>query len=93
MSTNRYSIQEVWVRIERHAGEKFETITGKPFTYEVLGDYLRTDRAEQDLGIREFEKALEEVPLDGPGEINDKVRGPSYIWAILHDRRVRGHDW
>jgi hypothetical protein len=28
------------------------------------------------------------LPINGPGEIGEIVRGPSYVWAILHDRRI-----
>lgn len=35
-------ISDVWQRIASHAGETFTTVTGLEFTYEVLGNYLRT---------------------------------------------------
>ncbi len=28
------------------------------------------------------------MPVEGPGRINDLVRGPAYIWAILNDNRI-----
>jgi hypothetical protein len=37
-------IDEVWARIQRHAGESFVTKTGLLFTYEVPGNYLRVVR-------------------------------------------------
>jgi len=89
----RPSIEEVWRRIESLEGERFHTITGKSFSYIINGNVLRTNRAAQDFSLSEFNKALQLVPLSGPGQINSIVRGPAYIWAILHDRRIRQGDW
>jgi hypothetical protein len=88
-----HTISEVWQRIRAHQSEQFETITGLPFTYTVSGNMLVTDRTDSQLHLGEFEKALALVPLDGPGKISMLVRGPSYIWAILHDPRIRRTDW
>jgi hypothetical protein len=86
-------IDAVWAKISALAGAEFATITGLPFTFTVTGDVLRTSRTKYSLGKSDFAKALALAPLDGPGEINALVRGPAYIWAILHDQRVRGKDW
>ena len=87
------SIDSVWMRIERHQGDNFETVTGKPFTYEVSGQVLRTSRTKYSLSRSNFEKALKYLPIGGPGEISDLVRGSAYVWAILHDQRIRQLDW
>ena len=87
------SASTVWARISNLAGKRFTTKTGKPFTYTVTNDALVTDRTDYLLGRRNFETALAHVPCGGPGEINQTVRGPSYVWAILHDARVRRSDW
>lgn len=89
----RASSGEVWRRIEAHQHERFETITGKPFTYVVDGNQLTVDRTDYPLHASDFAKALDLVPLAGPGEINFTVRGPAYIWAILHDERIRQGEW
>ena len=86
------SIEVVWSRILQHEGERFETLTGRPFTYTVTGHVLRTDRTDFNLPRSQFEKALDLVPAAGPGELRD-LRGPSYIYAILHDKRIRQADW
>ena len=36
--------EALWERTRRHAGEPFETKTGKTFTYKAPGDYLRVSR-------------------------------------------------
>lgn len=87
------SIDEVWRRIEVEAGGTFHTKTGVPLTYSVAGARLVTDRSDYPLHISDFAKALELVPIERPGMINTLVRGPGYIWAILHDARIRQADW
>lgn len=86
-------IDSVWARIKSHENDTFETKTGKQFSYTVAGNVLRPSRTEYNLPRSEFEKALPLVPIEKPGEINDLVRGPAYIWAILHDSRIRMKDW
>lgn len=87
------SIEAAWVRIKSLEGEEFETKSGKPFTYEISGNVFRSSRAEQNITKGDFEKALELSPLDGPSEIRDLVRGSAYIWAVLHDPRIRKGEW
>ncbi len=88
--TNAVSLDIAWSRIKRHEGEVFHTKTGKSFTYSIQGNALRPDCAKQNLAKREFGKALAKWPVSGPGRINNLVRGPAYIWAILHDSRILG---
>ncbi|OBY25225.1 hypothetical protein [Leisingera sp. JC1] len=87
------TIEEVWNRIGALAGREFQTISGKTFTYSMDGDGFITSRTDYRLGRADVEKALALVPLSGPGEVNQLVRGPAYLWAILHDQRVRNADW
>ena len=47
------------------------------------------DRTNYPLSKANFEKAARVDPLDGPGQINDLVRGPAYVYAILTDKRIR----
>ncbi|MEJ8569403.1 hypothetical protein [Elongatibacter sediminis] len=88
------NIETIWNRILVHEGEQFETISGLPFTYEIAGNIFLPDRANQNIPRSEFEKAIAVgLPIDGPGEISDLVRGSAYIWAVLHDRRIRQAEW
>jgi hypothetical protein len=79
--------------IRKHAGETFRTKKGEPFQYEVDGNTLRPSRTEYQVPLSDVRKALTLVPFDGPGVINQVIRGPSYIWAILHDQRISEGDW
>lgn len=86
-------IDEIWERIKKYEGEEFNTSSGLPFTYEVSGEVLRTNRAHQNLPASQFAKALVRVPIEKPREIVNDIRGPAYVWAILHDPRIRQNDW
>lgn len=83
----------VWKRILACEGDAFETKTGKPFTYAIVGEDVIPDRTDYPLNRSQFETAFDLLPLAGPGEISNLVRGSAYIWAILHDRRIRKTDW
>jgi len=87
------SFEQVWKRIVASEGKEFRTITNLPFTYELRGDSLCPSRTEYNISKKDFAKAYELVPIGGPGEINDLVRGPAYIWAILHDPQISHEEW
>lgn len=89
MSPPRPSIDDVWSRLKAHEGLKFETKTGKLFTFQISGNVFHPSRTEYNVAKENFRKALKLVPFDGPGVINDVVRGPAYVWAVLHDKRIR----
>lgn len=84
---------EIWQRIAALAGDVFHTKSGLVFKYRVSGNVITTTRTKYSLSRTDFETAYRLVPLAGPGEINELVRGPAYIWAILHDVRVSRGAW
>ena len=83
----------MWHRIVASEGEEFTTATGLPFEYEIVGHAFHPSRTNYRIGKSEVRKAFELVPFEGPGVINALVRGPSYVWAILHDDRIRHGGW
>lgn len=87
------NIEEIWSRIKSHQGEKFYLIGGAEFTYYVYGGHVRPDRVNQQIPKSNFKKALEYVPLINTTPLQKKLRGPSYIYAVLMDNRIRQHDW
>ena len=89
----RASIDDVWRRLKTLDGHEFEAKTGTPFTFEIDGDVFHPSRTKYNVAKADFRKALELVPFDGPGVVNSVVRGPAYVWAVLHDKRVRRQDW
>jgi hypothetical protein len=84
---------EVWKNIKDYSGAIFYTKTGYPFTYTVIDDVVKTSRTNYALYMDQFEKAYALAPVKGPGEYSNMVRGPSYVWAILHDDRIRNKQW
>jgi hypothetical protein len=86
-------LDAIWARLKSFQGEEFVTKTGLPFTYVIPGDSFQPSRTKYSVSKADFEKALALVPLDGPGAINSIVRGPAYVWAVLHDSRIRMGDW
>jgi len=80
----------IWQEICSNAGQAFETKTRLPFTYELDGDAILPSRTNYRISKNEIAKAFAQLPLDGPGDLNALIRGPAYVWAILHDKRIRG---
>lgn len=84
------TFNEVWNKIVNNAGEVFKTKTGLEFTYSINGELLLPSVTDYKISKNDFKKAYAMLPIDGPGKIRDIVRGPSYVWAILNDKRVLG---
>ena len=86
----RQTFEAVWRRIEECQGQPFYLKRGGVFTYHVDGNKLFPDRTVWHTSKRNFEDAYAFVPFDGPGALREKrIVGASYVWAILHDPRIR----
>jgi hypothetical protein len=85
-------VELIWSRIQENTGQKFYQITGNGFTYFVEGDYLIPDRTKVKIPKKHFEEALKYVPLSDTIPLQN-LRGPSYIFAILTDKRIRNLDY
>ncbi len=92
--TNRTTpdIDRVWARIQSHAGETFRQIRGREFTYEARANYLTLKQVQQNIPRNQVEQALELVPLANTMPLQ-QFRAPSYLYAILMDRRIRQDHW
>ena len=86
------SFDRVWQRIEAHAGETFRQIRGGEFTYEVRSGAVWPDRTKRALPRSNFKQAFELVPLPSTTPLQ-RLQGPSYLYAILMDQRIRQDDW
>lgn len=86
------SFAEVWQRIEASAGKTFEQIRGGEFTYEIRSGSVWPDRTNRGLPRSHFAQAFELVPLTSTVPIQH-LQGPSYLYAILMDHRIRQDDW
>lgn len=85
-------IEDVWRRIALHEGEVFRQVRGGEFRYAVSGNSLRPDRTNRVLGKSQFRLALERMPAEHVASLQD-LQGPSYLFAILMDQRIRQLDW
>jgi len=86
------SFETIWKRIEQHQGEQFHQIRGQEFTYDVVSGALVPSTTNQQLPRGHFEKAAELLPLENTVPVQH-LRGPSYLYAVLMDRRIRKEDW
>ena len=62
---------------------------GKRFSYQAHGHGVDMNTTNRILPRSDFQKAFERFPVSGPGDLQD-LQGPSYIYSILMDPRVRG---
>src|SRR5690606_15266587 len=58
------------------------------FTYRCDGRACYPSRTNYVLSREDFRTVYDRMPVPGPAVIEDLVRGPAYIWAILHDPRI-----
>lgn len=79
--------EDIWMSIERHAGETFTQRRGGEFRYRVATGCVLPDRTNRMLPRSHFEQAFVRMPVEGPGALQD-LQGPSYIYAILIDPRI-----
>lgn len=80
-------IHNTWAKITQMAGTEFHTKTGKAFSYDISGNMVSLKNTNRSLPRSHFERALERMPVSGPGQLQD-LQGPSYIFAILSDPRI-----
>lgn len=84
-------IDDVWNRISTRAGEVFRQIRGKEFTYSVSAQTAYLDDGPL-FSKAEVAKALPFLPLATTKDIQH-LRAPSYLFAILMDKRISKGDW
>jgi hypothetical protein len=81
-----------WNRIEKHAGELFHQMRGGEFSYVIRSGSLIPDRTNRQIPRSNFEKAFELLPFESTAQLQS-FQGPSYIYAVLMDKRIRQNDW
>lgn len=80
----------------RFCGRKFNNIKEKPFiqseiknsVYEVVGDTLYHNLTSAGIPRSDFVKAASLNPKN-TAALHSKVRGPSYVYAIITDPRIK----
>ena len=83
----------MWERIVRAAGAFFQTKGGRYFTYRIDGELVLPSHSDARILKEHFALAYQIVPIPGAGKIARLVKGPEYVWAILHDPRISEHRW
>ena len=54
----------------------------------MINNAIVTNKTNYILSKNDIKKVFNIMPVEGPGRINDLVRGPAYIWVILNDNRI-----
>lgn len=93
MVTNRADINTVWRRIVEHEGKAFRQKLGQEFIYTIKGNAIIPSTTKWKISISSFEKALKHIPLKNTAVIQKICYGPSYVFAILMDQRIRDGLW
>lgn len=86
------SIDVVWSRLREHEGETFRQIRGAEFRYSIADSGFRPDRTDWNIPRGHIEEALALVPLANTVQVRH-LYGPSYIYGVLMDPRIRQSDW
>ena len=86
---------KVWDNIIKHEHEEFKTKTGIKFNYTLINDgnaiMPKNEKNSKLLPIEktELERVIAEfMPLESPSQINNVILAPSYVFAILTDKRI-----
>lgn len=86
------SFDTIWARIKENEGKIFHQIRGQEFTYTVNGPAIIPSTTNQNIPRTHFEEASKLLPLINTVPVQH-LRGPSYLFAVLMDRRIRQQDW
>jgi len=82
------NFEEIWKKIIDHQNEVFYTKRRLKLKYEIVDDKLYHNRTDSKISKSDFKRAYEKFPIKNPSEIKNLVRGSSYIYAILNDKRI-----
>ncbi len=81
------TVRNLWETIARYQGKTIYTVKQLPFTYEIRGGELFTERKKKSITRATFEKAFLKIAEDTEGKITGpkdlNCFGGPYIWAIF----------
>ncbi|TBT82724.1 hypothetical protein ET989_13600 [Propioniciclava sinopodophylli] len=83
------TFEATWERVKSLTDATFTTVRGKQFSYRAANGGISMNTTKRAVPRADFKKAFERMPVSGPGALQD-LQGPSYVYAILMDPRVRG---
>ena len=82
-------IETVWERIVAHAGEVFYTKRGIKYTYHIRNHQVILENTNRNIPYSNFETALTVVNPNIVKFEHLNLQGPSYIYGIITDDRIR----
>ncbi len=84
-------IQTVWMNIRKNEGEQFHTKTGIAFVYKITGNSVQPIPVNGSkifpISQAVLEKSMKLMPFNNTVPLQ-KFRAPSYIYALLTDKRI-----
>ena len=86
------SFDAIWARIKANERNTFRQIRGQEFAYSASSAAIIPSTTNQTIPRAHFEKASSLLPLENTVPVQH-LRGPSYLFAILMDSRIRQEDW
>ena len=86
------NFEEVWGKIQQHAGETFYLLGGMTFTYEIIEDKLQPSTSQRPIARRDFERvyAMGGIPNQRALKSMGFADAP-FLFSILTDPRLRTH--
>ena len=82
-------IADIRYKLKELEGQTFFTVTGKSYTYYFIGEnMLRTSRANRNISLADFEKAIAIAP-EKPSQLPMSINGRSYVFGIITDSRFK----
>ncbi|MEY8337397.1 hypothetical protein AALB16_05080 [Lachnospiraceae bacterium 62-35] len=90
----RITLENLWTMITLRQGETIYTVKNLPFTYEIRGGELFTERKRKSITRATFERAYTKIQEDrehritGPKALN--CFGGPYVWAIFRAMGIVG---
>jgi hypothetical protein len=85
--------EEIWKRIIAYQGKTFRTVKGIEFTYMIKRFGLHPSAVRYRIDVIDLKMAYKLVPIKDPKDLFQKVTGPHYVWAVLHDTRISAGKW
>ena len=83
------NINNVWEKINLHAGETFRTVKGIPYDFHVVGDYIRLHNTNWSIPKKDVENALLVKEPTVSKFQKAGFQGPSYLYGIITDKRIK----
>lgn len=86
-------LKDVWKRIIENEA-KYSYKKGKIFKWIMKGNNIKPIATKRLIPKSDIKKDLDYVAFENTAILNEiKVQGPSFIFTILMDERIRNNNW